>query len=210
MLYMKPDSTGAAEIVSKGDPCCCVRLESGSRITVTMGIQDEHGVEKVFDCPRRSRRCFRTSGSASASSYDPQHDLDLDRRGLRLGRVAGQPKVEHRRLAIDKDASLTVGGFSGLLDDFTFAGVHSTDADPRAQRREARRQGPVRHPLRRRASGLLGCSGPRESRWTTTVAATILEIATNGMLSVSYGVSGGGAASREGGSRPGPAPPKKE
>jgi prepilin-type N-terminal cleavage/methylation domain-containing protein len=203
-LYMKPDSAGAAELVSKGD-ALRVRLEGGSRITATIGIQDEHGVEKV-------------STSAAIPTVVPDKWLGVrvsyDRTTITISTDEGYgwvprglPKAETRRVAIDKDASLTVGGFSGLLDDFVFAGVHSTD--------------PIRVPNGVRLVGkdpyivhfLGGRLDPSELGAARVAMEyngrrTTLEIATNGMLSVSYADSEAPVAEKAGPDRA--APPKKE
>jgi hypothetical protein len=203
-LYMKPDSASAAELVSKGD-ALRVRLEGGSRITATIGVQDEHGVEKV-------------STSASIPTVVPDRWLGVrvsyDRNALSISTdegfgwvLRGVPKAETRRVAIDKDASLAVGGFSGLLDDFVFAGVHSTD--------------PVRVPAGVRIAGkdpyvihfLGGRLDPSELGAARIALEfngrrTTLEIATNGMLSVSYADAETPAPEKAGPDQA--APPKKE
>ncbi len=202
-LYMKPDSTGAAELVAKGD-MLNVRIESGGRVTATIGVVDEHGVAKV-------------STSASLPGYKADKWLGVrvsyDRSKLSIWSddgfgwgLRGQPKTETRRLARASDAHLTVGGFAGLLDDFSFAGVHSTD--------------PLRAPEGVKIVGkdpyvihFAGGHLDASHLGSATIAMefggkrTILEIARNGMLSVSYAE----AAAPPPDARPDrPPPPKKE
>jgi len=181
-LYMKPDSRSAAELVSKGD-ALRVRLEGGNRLSVTFGIQDEHGVEKVgTSTPIPTIVPDKWLGIRVSYDHNKISIFTDEGYGWVL---RGEPKAEKRRLAIDKDASLAVGGFSGLLDDFTFAGVHSTD--------------PIRVPNGVRLVGkepyvvhfLGGRLDPSELGAARIAMEyngrrTTLDIATNGMLSVSY------------------------
>jgi hypothetical protein len=202
-LYMKPDSRSAAELVSKGD-ALRVRLEGGNRITATIGVQDEHGVEKV-------------STSAAIPTVMPDKWLGIrvsyDRNMISIatdegyGWIPRGERAEKRRVAIDKDASLTVGGFSGLLDDFVFAGVHSTDPIrmPAGVRLVGKDPYTVHFLGGRLAPSELGaarigmeCNGRR----------TTLEVATNGMMSVSYADAETPAAEKAAPDQA--APPKKE
>jgi prepilin-type N-terminal cleavage/methylation domain-containing protein len=203
-LYMKPDSVGAAELVTKGD-MLRVRLEAGNRITATIGVQDEHGVEKAS-----------TSASIPPVIADKWLGVRVsyDRNTLSIWTDSGygwsrrgDSKAEQRLLSIDKDASLMVGGFSGLLDDFTFAGVHSTE--------------PIRVPngvkIVGKAPYLIHFLGGRldpSHLGTESVSMeyngrrTTLEIATNGMLGVTYSDASSSEPTRAGPDQA--APPKKE
>jgi hypothetical protein len=136
------------------------------------------------------------TASADIPQIRPQHWVGVrvgyDRSQLAIwtdegfGWVLRGTKTESRPLATSPEQSLTVGGFTGLLDDFRFAGVHSTEplrmpagvviegAKPYTIRFLGGRLDPAAHlstqVIRLRA-------GDRVTR---------LNVATNGMLNVDY------------------------
>lgn len=181
-LYLKPDSIGSADLVSKGD-AIRVRMEPGNRLTATIGVQDEHGVEKV-------------SASAVVPGWRANQWLGVrvsyDRTRLSIETDSGfgwtprAKKDEARRLVPSPDANLTVGGFSGLLDDFRLAGVHSTDPVVMPQGVTlVGKKVDVIHFLGGRLDPAVHLGVARVGmEWSGR--RTTLEIAANGMLSVSY------------------------
>jgi prepilin-type N-terminal cleavage/methylation domain-containing protein len=208
-LYMKLDAKPATtDLVTKGD-MLKLRLESSGQVTGTIAVQDEHGAA-------------RASTSATIPPVRPGQWLGVrltyDRSHLSLATdngfgwvTRGDPKPEGRVLVPSKDASLSVGGFQGVLDDFRFAGVHSTE--------------PMKMPA---GSKLVGKKdqkeysiyfnggrldpdqhhGPQSIVVDAEGRRTVLEIATNGSLSVSYGDAGAPAPDEK--KRDQAPPPKKE
>lgn len=183
-LWMKPDSAGSADLMSKGD-ALRVRLEAGSRISASIQVQDEHGAEKV-------------ALSAAIPAVRPGQWLGVrvayDRTALTIatdsgfGWVVRGRKDELRRLAPAPDTSLTVGGFSGMLDDFRFAGVHSTEPVKMPQGVKLVTNGnkpQIIHFLGGRLDPAVHLSEARIAI-ETGGRRTTLVIAPNGALSVAY------------------------
>jgi prepilin-type N-terminal cleavage/methylation domain-containing protein len=182
-LWMKPtDPVGSADLVTKGD-ALKLRLEGANRIIGAVTVKGEHGPEKV----------------AVAAAIPPVRvdqwtgiRLSYDRTRLSvatdagLGFVERGAKDETRRLVPAPEASLAVGGFSGLLDDFRFAGVHSTE--PVEMPREVRIVGDKPIVVHFRNGRLDPASHLGAQRIAIEYAGrrTTLEVAVNGMLSVSY------------------------
>ena len=206
-LWMKPDALGSADLVMKGD-ALKVRLESANRVTATISVQDEHGAEKVSTTAQiptlRIGQWIGLRVSYDCSTLDVSTDVGF-------GWVRrGSSKSETRRLVPSPDASLTVGGFSGLLDDFRFAGVHSTE--PILVPPGVKLVGTKRYSIHFLGGALdphvhLGAQSiPMESAGRRTT----LQIASNGMLTVAYAeVTPAGAAPGAGDAER-PAPPKRE
>jgi prepilin-type N-terminal cleavage/methylation domain-containing protein len=181
-LWMKPDSAGSADLITKGD-ALKVRLEAGSRISASIQVQDEHGAEKVtFSAAIPMVRANQWMGVRIA--YDRTALTISTDNGF--GWVVRGRKEEGRRLAPARDASLMVGGYSGMIDDFRFAGVHSTDpvvmpqgvklvgTKPQTIHFVGGRLDPANH------------MGPARVALETAGRRTTLEIAQNGALSVAY------------------------
>ena len=181
-LYIKPDGFDAADLVSKGD-ALRVQLQPGGRLTATIGVNDDHGVEKVSVAGAVSG-WRRGQWLGIRVSYDRTRlTLETD---SGFGWVERGKKDEARRLTVSADASLTVGGFSGLLDDFRLAGVHSTE--PVLMPQGVKLVGTksyVIHFTGGRLDPAVHLGVERVGiEWTGR--RTTLEIAANGMLSVSY------------------------
>jgi prepilin-type N-terminal cleavage/methylation domain-containing protein len=181
-LWMKPDSAGSADLVSKGEGLR-VRLEAGSRISVTVQVEDEHGAEKVtLATPIPAVRPNRWMGVRVA--YDCTALSIATDEGF--GWVVRASKPETRRLAPSRDSNLLVGGFSGIMDDFRFAGVHSTEPVmmPQGVRLVGKKPQTIRF-----IGGRLDPafhSSPARMEIETAGRRTTLEIAQNGSLSVAY------------------------
>jgi prepilin-type N-terminal cleavage/methylation domain-containing protein len=122
-LWIKPDASGSADLVTKGD-ALRLRLEAGTTVSAVIQVQDEHGAEKVsLAAPVPPVRPYAWTGIRVA--YDRSALTIATDTGY--GWVVRGRKDETRRLAPAPDSSLMVGGYSGVLDDFRFAGVHSTE-----------------------------------------------------------------------------------
>jgi prepilin-type N-terminal cleavage/methylation domain-containing protein len=120
-LWIKPDNLSSADLVTKGD-ALTVRLEGSRRIGVKVTVQSDHGPEPITEsCEVPLIRTDRWTGVRV--SYDRNELSIWTDDGFGFAKRGA--KVEHRPLAPAPDADLQVGGYSGLLDDFRFAGVHS-------------------------------------------------------------------------------------
>ena len=181
-LWMKPDSAGSADLISKGD-ALRVRLEAGGRISASLQVQDEHGAEKVtLAAAIPAIRPNQWVGVRVA--YDCTAVTIATDTGF--GWVVRGTKEERRRLAPAPDASLMVGGFSGMIDDVRFAGVHSTEpvvmpagvklvgTKPQTIHFVGGRLDPVFH------------LGAARVAMETAGRRSTLEIAQNGALSIAY------------------------
>lgn len=122
-LWMKPSEIiGSTDLVVKGE-ALRVRLEGANRLMASISVAGEHGPEKVSVAAAIPPvRIDEWTGVRV--SYDRTRFTIATDSGL--GFVERGGKDETRRLVPAPDASLGIGGFTGLLDDFRFAGVHST------------------------------------------------------------------------------------
>jgi prepilin-type N-terminal cleavage/methylation domain-containing protein len=182
-FWMKPDASFAGDVVTKGD-AIKVRVESGGRIAATVGVKADHGVDRV-------------ASSAQIPAVRPGQWLGVkvtyDRSALVLytdngfGWVPrGLPKLETRKMVVSNEP-LTVGGFSGILDDFQFAGVHSTEplvVPPTVKILGKKPYEPI-HFVGGRLDPAVHLV-PRSISLESQGRRTTLEIALNGTLSVSY------------------------
>lgn len=181
-LWMKLDAIGSAELVSKGD-ALRVRMESGGSVTAAVSVEDERGSEKVsVTAPLAGLTRGRWFGLRVA--YD-RTELSIAT-DLGFGWVVRGSKAETRRLEPSPDDGLWIGGFSGLIDDVRFAGVHS--GEPIAMPAGVRLIGDkpkLIHFLGGRLDGSVHL-GVERVAMELAGRRTTLEIATNGMLTVSY------------------------
>ena len=204
-VWVKPtDPITSADLVVKGD-ALRLRLEGANRLLASVSVKGEHGPEKV----------------ALAASIPPVRlnqwtgiRMSYDRTRLSISTDAGlgfverAAKDETRRLVPTPEAALAVGGFAGLLDDFRFAGVHSTQ--PLAMPEGVKIVGEKPIVVHFRDGRLDPASHMGAQRIATEYAGkrTTLEVAANGMLTVFYSEAAqeAPASSTE---KP-TAPPKKE
>jgi hypothetical protein len=181
-LWMKPDGVGAADLVSKGDGLR-LRLEAGNRISVSVQIEDEKGNEKVNLAanipPVRAGQWLGVRVAYDRATLSLATDNGF-------GWVVRGRKDERRRLAPDRNAPLLVGGFSGMLDDFRYAGVHSTD--PLVMPEGVKIVG-TKPQMIYFVGGRLDPAvhlGPARLALESGGRRTTLEIAQNGAMSVAY------------------------
>lgn len=194
-LWMKPDSPMPADLVTKGD-ALVVRLEAsragGSRITARIGVADEHGTEKAS-----------VTGEIPAMTANQWIGIRVsyDRNQLTIatdsgyGWVQRASKAETRKLAPSPDAALLIGGFTGLLDDVRFAGVHA--AEPVTMPSGVSIVGEKPYTIHFIGGRLDPAVHLGTEKITLDYAGrrTALEIAQNGMMSVSYADSPADAGS---------------
>jgi prepilin-type N-terminal cleavage/methylation domain-containing protein len=204
-VWMKPtDPVGAVDLVTKGD-ALRIRLEGANRITASVAVKAEHGAEKVaVSATIPPIRLNQWTGVRF--SYDRTRLVIATDVGL--GFVERGAKDETRRLVPSPEAALGVGGFAGLLDDFRFAGVHSTE--PITMPAGVKLVGDKPVVLHFRDGRLDPASHLGAQRVALEYAGrrTTLEIAINGMLSVAY--SDAEQEAPAGGSDQPAGPPKKE
>jgi hypothetical protein len=181
-VWVKPDAPFANDVVGKGE-AFRLRLEGANRLTGSVSVKGDHGREQV-------------SVSATIPPVRPGRWVGLrlayDRTQLSvatdtgLGWVVRGRKDESRRLVPSPDASLAVGGFSGLLDDFRFAGVHS--GEPYVLPADVKLVGTKAKTIHF-AGGRLDPSahmGVERVAMEHMGRRTTLEIAANGMMTVAY------------------------
>ena len=211
-LWMKPDSPMPADLVTKGD-ALVVRLEAsragGSRITARIGVADEHGTEKA-SVTGEIPQILGNQWLGVRVSYDRNQLTIATDTGY--GWVQRAAKAETRRLAPSPDAALLIGGFTGLLDDVRFAGVHA--AEPVTMPNGVVLVGEKPYTIH----FIGGRLDPAVHLGTEKISLeylgrrTSLEIAQNGMMSVSYAdVAAGGGKADDHSGKPSPGKlPEKE
>jgi prepilin-type N-terminal cleavage/methylation domain-containing protein len=184
-LWMNPtEPVGRADLVSKGD-ALSVRLEGSNRIVASVAVKGEHGDEKVAVAATiPALRVGHWTGVRL--SYDRTRLSVATNSGL--GFVERGAKDETRRLVPAPQTPLAIGGFTGLLDDFRFAGVHSTE--PIVMPDGVRLVGDKPIVVHFRDGRLDPAShmGSQRVAIESEGRRTTLEIAVNGMLSVAYSV----------------------
>lgn len=207
-LYMKPDGPlQPADLVTKGE-ALRLRIEQGGKLTGSIGVKAEHGSEKA-------------TTTAQLPPVKPGQwigvRLSYDRNELALATDTGYgwvqrgtPKIEDRRMALAPDQNLLVGGFSGLLDDFRFAGVHATT--PLEMPPGVKLIGVGKKPYKpiHFIGGRLDPTvhfGPQDVIFEADNTRTILEVATNGTLTVTTQPASAPVEEKKPGEK---APPKKE
>jgi prepilin-type N-terminal cleavage/methylation domain-containing protein len=181
-LWMKLDAVGSAELVTKGD-ALRVRLESGGNVTATAAVQDERGAEKI-SASAHVPGITRGKWFGLRVAYD-RTELTIAA-DLGFGWVVRGRKAETRRLQPSPDDGLAVGGFSGYLDDFRFAGVHS--AEPITMPTGVKLVGEKPYAIHFLGGRLDTAErlGVERIAIETSGRRTTLEVAENGMLSVAY------------------------
>src|SRR5262245_19158623 len=182
-LWMKPtEPVGSADLITKGETLR-VRLEGGNRVTASVTVMAEHGAEKIaVSAVIPPVRLNQWTGVRL--TYDRTRlAISTD---VGLGFVERGAKDETRRLVPAPEASLAVGGFSGLLDDFRFAGVHSTEPIPMPSGVKIVGTKPVVIHFRDGRLDPASHLGAQRVAMEYAGRRTTLEIASNGMLSVAY------------------------
>ena len=184
-LWLKPDTSAACDVVSKGDTLLVKLGGAGAgraRLTVKLGLSGEGGPDK-------------TEQSVDVPAPPPGEwtgiFVSYDREALTIATDYGYGPIvqlrwteEHRRLLVDPTTELVVAqGFVGTIDDFRFGGIHVHEpvrmpqgvkiegsGAPRTIRFRGGRLDPDKH----QGSERIVIVGPQVS--------TSLEIAPNGML----------------------------
>ena len=182
-LWMNPsDPLAGADLVTKGD-AIKIRLEGANRIMASVTVAAEHGGEKVAVSgvipPVRVGHWTGVRLSYDRTRLSIATDVGL-------GFVERAAKDESRRLIPSPEATLAVGGFVGLLDDFRFAGVHSTEPVPMPDGVKLIGTKPIVIHFRDGRLDPACHMGAQRVAMEFSGKRTTLEIAINGMLSVSY------------------------
>ena len=182
-VWLKPtDPLGAVDLVSKGD-ALRIRLEGANRVTASVNVQAEHGGEKVAVSATVPPITLNRWTGVRLSYDRTRLSIATD---VGLGFVERGAKDETRRLVPSRDAALAVGGFTGLLDDFRFAGTHSTEPVPMPQGVKLVGKKPLVVHFRDGRLDPASHLGAQRVALEYAGRRTTLEIAINGMLSVAY------------------------
>jgi hypothetical protein len=182
-LWMKPtEALGRADLVTKGD-AISLRVEGSNRIVASATVKGEHGPEKIS-----------VAATVPAMRIDQWTGVRLtyDRTRLTISTDAGLGFVERgskdetRSLVPAPESALGVGGFTGLLDDFRFAGVHSTEPVPMPAGVKVVGEKPIVVYFRDGRLDPARHMGSQRLAMEFAGRRTTLEIAVNGMLTVAY------------------------
>jgi prepilin-type N-terminal cleavage/methylation domain-containing protein len=125
-VFVQPTRRLSGAVIEKGS-AFSIAFVSGGRLSVKIQVEDDKGDPEMVERDVKIPETRPGDWVGVSVTYDRQFLTVATDHGF--GPVQRDRHPETRALRIDPDASLVLGGpaFDGVMDDFVFSGVHSTE-----------------------------------------------------------------------------------